>query len=159
MRWEDLILYEDDERHILGDVDGNIYEVSDRYFEDAGTPFSALFITKDFALSGDPKQNFKLVETVIGICDEHFDEEDQAVHSFAISASLDFGRNWTAEIIVNIESEELDEHSGTNYVEQIVNWIERGRQVRFKIRNINGSYFRIESLNINSISLKRTRIN
>ncbi len=161
MRWEDLILYEDDERHILGDVDGNIYEVSDRYFEDAGTPFSALFITKDFALSGDPKQNFKLVETVIGICDEHFDEEDQAVHSFAISASLDFGRNWTAEIIVNIESEELDEHSGTNYVEQIVNWIERGRQVRFKIRNINGSYFRIESLNIgfNASGVLKTNYN
>ena len=148
MRWEDLIVYEDDERHVIGDVDGNIYEISDRYFEDAGTPFSAVFITKDFALSGDPKQNFKLVETVIGICDEHFDAEEQAVHSFAISASLDFGRNWTAEIIVNIESEELDEYSGTNYVEQIVNWVERGRQVRFRIRNVNGSFFKIESLNI-----------
>ena len=62
---------------------------------------------------------------------------------------------------MNIESEELDEHSGTNYVEQIVNWIERGRQVRFKIRNINGSYFRIESLNIgfNASGVLKTNYN
>lgn len=133
MRWEDLILYEDNERWVLGDVDGYIYEISDREYDDAGTDIGAYFITRDFPLN-DPKQNFKLLQAVIGIC-------NRTAGSFTIQASVDFGNTWTEAI-------EVDVILGSDYIENIVNWIERGRQVRFKIMNVTGSFFRIESLNI-----------
>lgn len=131
MRCEELLVYEDDESHFLGSEDGNIYEISDRYTNDDGTAFNSYFITKDYPLN-DVKQWFKFLQTVIGICNE-------IEGSFSISVSVDFGNTWTDAI-------EVDVAQGVDYVEHIIHWIERGRQVRLKFENISGSYFSIESV-------------
>lgn len=140
MRWDDLILYEDNERYIMGDEDGYIYELSDRFIIDDDDIFSAYFITRDFPLN-DAKYNFRLLQSVIGICCER-------EGAFTIEASVDFGRTWTAPIAVNTAANNADGFYGDDYIEHIVNWIERGRQVRFRISNTAGSFFKIESMNI-----------
>ena len=138
MKWEDLILYEDNERIIFGDADGYIYEFTSRHFLDELTAFSAYVVTRDYPLN-DIRHYFRLCQTIIGVC-------NKLDGSFQISASVDFGNTWIDVDAFGYEAVDID--YGDNYIEYIANWLETGRQVRFKIENIDGSYFSIESLNI-----------
>jgi len=130
--------------YLLGDEDGYIYKLAESYTTDArssvATNIAATVTTKDFPLN-DPKHTFRLLEAVIGlIC-------KSTATTLSIRASVDMGVNWSTAVTIASTL-------GTDYYEeQIANFIERGRQVRFEITNVSGSPFIIESIDIGFNSL------
>jgi len=131
--WESMTSYSDAVQ-LVGDDKGYVYELSPSFTTDNSNNFVATVTTRDFPLN-DPKFTFRLAELVIGIT-------DQDTGSVQIRASVDFGSTWTDYVAVTMDGTTVS----STYVEQIVNFIERGKQVRFQITNVTGSYFELESL-------------
>lgn len=132
-RWSDLIFYENNTRYVLGDKDGYIYEFSPDWTNDDGVanPININIVTRDYPIN-DRKHCFHLRELVMGI-------DTQSAGNIMVRASIDFGETWSGWAILSLVG-------ASDYVERIANFIERGRQVRFQIQNLNGTPFGIESL-------------
>ncbi len=141
-RWKDLLLYDDNLTYLLGDSDGYIYDIAPEYTVDRLLIDSAEYnadiecsiTTKDYPLN-DPKHTFKLCELIVGMI--RFASGD-----LIIRASVDFGTNWSAWLTIPNTPEQGDAF----YVEHIANFVQRGRQVRFQLQNVDGADFEIESL-------------
>jgi hypothetical protein len=131
-RWNDMLSYGGKRTYVVGDSEGYVYEFGTSTSDD-GVAISCDMITKDYPLN-DVKQLFNLNEVVVGF-------EGQSSGTIKICASIDHGVSWS-------EWRTIDMTSSAEYLESIVNFALRGRQVRFRIQNISGSYFEIESLNV-----------
>jgi hypothetical protein len=133
MRFEDMIVYANNKSNIIGDSDGNVYKMNSSYQDDNGTDILSTFTTKDYTLN-EPKQNFKLLESVISFLTSNGE-------FIKIRASVDFGATWTDCLDIPMD--------GTaTHKEYLVNFIERGRNVRFELANKDSAYFEIESISI-----------
>ena len=141
-RWTDLIIFEDNMSYLLGDSDGYIYDFSPAFSDDLLTvsgvnyteEIECMIETKDFPLN-DPKHTVKICELVIGMI--RFSSG-----SLRVRASVDFGANWSAWITIPNTATTGD----ALYVEHIANFVQRGRQARFQLENVDGADFEIESL-------------
>jgi len=131
-RWDCLNMFSDDV-YFLGDKDGYVYKFAPIYTTDNGTDFTATITTRDYPLN-DMKYTVRLNELVIGLI-------KQSTGDIEVRCSVDFGANWSDWTTISM----IDTENNI-YMEQIANFVERGKQVRFEIRNSLGSYFEIESL-------------
>jgi hypothetical protein len=130
--------------YLVGDSAGYIYKIAPTYTADARTTatgvssnyIASTFITKDYPLN-DPKHTFRLIEVVFGLI------KQSATTSCQVYASVDYGVTWSSAVTVTANST-----TSGDYIEYIANFIQRGRQVRFKVMNVDGSQFKIESMNI-----------
>ena len=127
--------------YLLGDSDGYIYNLASDFSRDeldiSGTVYdediACSITTKDYPLN-DPKHTIKICELVIGML--RFTDGDLRVR-----VSVDFGTNWSSWVTVPNTAQSGD----ALYVEHIANFIQRGRQARFQIENVDGADFEIES--------------
>jgi hypothetical protein len=152
MRWVDLIIYENIDRYLLGDSNGNVYEFAPEFDDDNGYGFVSSFTTKDFDM-GNPKYTIKVLEAILGMRQQYDDSGTAISSSVRIRASVDFGNTWSEYQTVVING--IDE-----YIEGIANFYVRGKQVRFEIDNNVSSppdAFELENLNIgyNDSGIKR----
>ena len=74
-------------------------------------------------------------------------EDDEQIQ---IRASVDFGENWCNWIDIDIDG-------AVSYIEGIVNFMERGKQVRLELRNVDGSNINIESIVIGYNDMKEKK--
>ena len=118
---------------VLGDSLGYIYEMDFTQMDDNGIDISASFETKDYAL-GSYKMAFRLLETIIVA--ERF-----AGAVVKISASTNYGTTWSPIVMINLDTVE-------SVYDHVQNWDLKGEKVRFRIENVEGAEFVIESLNI-----------
>ena len=152
MRWVDLIIYENIDRYLLGDSNGNIYEFAPEFDDDNGYGFVSSFTTKDFDM-GNPKYTIKVVEAILGMRQIYDEDGNADSSSVRIRASVDFGNSWSEwQTVVTTGIDE--------YIEGIANFYVRGKQVRFEIDNNVSTppdYFEFENLNIgyNDSGIKR----
>lgn len=128
--WNDLYGSTGNKVYVLGDKDGYVYEWGGTATTDNGTNISAYIKTKDYPLN-DTKHAFQLLDVVMGM--------EQGTGDVQISASVNFGGEWSSWVDLSLVG-------STTYKEEVANFIMRGKQVRFWIRNSSGSYFKIESI-------------
>ncbi len=100
--------------------------------------------TKDYPLN-DEKHTFLLLEAVVGLIQQitgiWVTNNVSLTPQVRIRASVDFGANWSGWVTVDLDNT-------VEYFEEIINYMQYGRQVRFQLENLNGSPFELESLNI-----------
>jgi hypothetical protein len=129
---------------VLGDSAGYVYLIDYADILDYATNITAYIETKDYPLN-DFKHLFRLLETSIIL-------EDQVTSTIQISYSVDFGTTWSTPVVVNQNVTE-------NVYDHIQNHFGTGKQVRFKLENVAGSRFALESLTCGfediGISIKR----
>ena len=135
IRWRDLIAYDNniDVSYLLGNENGYIYEFAEAYANDNGVDIDCDATTSDFPLN-DKEHTFKLLKAVVGM-------QDSEGETIRVRASVDFGENWSDWVIISI-----DATSPAVYIEGIVNFMQRGKQVRFQFQNIDGGQINIESV-------------
>ncbi|MCP3681396.1 MAG: hypothetical protein GY861_01780 [bacterium] len=117
---------------VFGDENGLIYDMNYETADDNGTDIVAFIETKDFDLN-EYNQAFKLLETALTL--------EDGSGSIQISTSIDSGTTWSDAVIVAQNTAEL-------IYEHTQNWLRRGRKARFRIENVSGSEFALESLRI-----------
>ena len=116
---------------LLSDKDGYIYEMREDCDDDDGTDIDAFIETKDYPLN-DMRLNVTVTELELGMTAE-------SVGSIRIKASTDYGHTWTAWQTISLIAD-------GDHADHIIHFLQEGRQVRFRIENIDGSYFELESL-------------
>lgn len=128
-RWSDFLSYGGTPTFLFGDKDGYVYEYGAG--DDNGTIIGANFTTRDYPLN-DPVQLFKLLQFIIGFA-------RSGAGTLRVKASVDFGNEWSQWGTINLD--------GTvEYMERIVNFLMRGKQVRFYVESVDGVNFEIESI-------------
>jgi hypothetical protein len=117
---------------VFGDEDGYVYLMDLTELDDNGADITCYAVTKDYSLN-EYKQAFILLETIL--------TTETNAGSLQISCSLDFGDNYSTPVVI-------DQNTAGSIYEHVINWLQHGEQVRFKIENVEGSKFAFESLEI-----------
>jgi hypothetical protein len=133
LRWADMVSYSTVQSILLGDTDGYVYEFRDSYSADEGGAIGASFTTRDYPMN-DPVHVFMLLEAVLGM-------SSRTAGDIQIEASVDFGETWSDPVVVN-------QAGAASYVEYIANFLQKGLQARFRVTNIDGADFEVESIMI-----------
>lgn len=112
---------------VFGDINGNVYLMDFTELTDNGIIIPVNFTTKDFF---DSEYALKILQTML--------TTESNTGSLQIRCSVDYGNTWSAPITIN-------QNTITSIYEHVQNWLQRGEQVRYKINNVTGSQFAIES--------------
>jgi len=136
VRWDDLLFYEDTRRRVFGTTDGNVLKFDFIYEQDEDVDIDSSFTTKDYALNND-RQDFVLCELIVA----YVNKVNTGVgNNFKFRVSIDFGENYSDWITVDNSSDSTE-----YYKETILNYMQRGKQIRFQFSNIDSSNFELES--------------
>jgi len=143
-RFDDMLSYEQNVRYLVGDESGNVYRFNPRYLDDDGTNITSYLTTRDYPIN-DPRHSFYLLEAVVGLVRQTNVAGEAITTTMTVEASVDFGVNWSAAVTITVTGDDLS--AGYDlFTENIVNFYQRGNQVRFRISNVSGSTFELENL-------------
>jgi len=121
--------------YVLGDENGYVYEFEPVYGTDNGTEIATTVITKDYTCPSEtvePRKQADLIsEVTISVL-------NAAPGTMRVNVSTDFGTTWSADIDVPV--------GGTELADRVLGLKHLGKQVEFKIRNVNGISFTLDSL-------------
>lgn len=119
--------------YVLGDENGYVYEFEQICGTDDGTPISTTIITKDYPCpeEGDRKIADLIVELTISVL-------NAATGYICLNVSTDFGSTWSADR--NIPC------GGTELTDIPIGLKHLGKQVSFRLRNVNGISYELDSL-------------
>lgn len=131
VRWMDLLLSKK-WCHFLGGADGHVYHFSDEFDTDAGTAIDAMVETKDFDFQ-IPIHTKKLLENSISFV-------PYTGSQMSLEMSNDGGATWADPIVFDID--------GIGFIRRMCKYFSRSTLFRFRARNVNGSMFELESMNI-----------
>ncbi len=141
LRWTDLKKTESQDRVLLGDSAGKIYEFEKTHTMDDGTSIESQLITKDYPVN-DPKHTIRILEFVLGFA-KVLDSTSTAVSTgVTVEVSVDFGESWSTAVTITEAWTGLSADYRTN----VYNFLERGKHVRFRITSDSGTPFDLESL-------------
>jgi hypothetical protein len=133
-----------EDKIVLGDEAGQTYLMqteddlgSYTTDDDDGTAIDVTLETKDFVLN-DPKHVVRIYEAVVGFT------RQTAGQNITLEASVDYGTTWSTAVTID---QGLPAGSNT-YMENVVNLMQHGKVIRFRIKNVSGSEFEMESLGI-----------
>ncbi|MCG7851906.1 MAG: hypothetical protein MIO92_05235, partial [Methanosarcinaceae archaeon] len=120
---------------LFGTPQGNVYIMDFVDTDDNGTDIDSYIETKDYEFLSEAIGRFaaRVQETVLRLADKE--------NTLQISCSMDYGTTWSLPVVVT-------QNITTAVKEHVQNWLQRGKEVRFKIENIDGSEFEIESFEI-----------
>jgi len=128
-RWIDLLDTGEGERLLLSDRLGNIYEFSSNFEEDITTtvsyPVRAYIETKDYELNKGLTFLFLGLTIRVQLLEG---EMGFSPSSLFVSASCDYGRNWTSEQEIQLDGTET-------FMEKRLGYMMRGKAIRLKIRS------------------------
>ena len=130
-QWQDYRENSDVFSYLFGSEDGNIYEMSDIYTNDAGYSIDASLITKDYYIN-DPINTIKLLEILLVI-------KPHPSYTIGISVSMDYGITWSEETEVSLVG-------AGELIDKTIGMYERGKSVRIKINNIESSQFELDGI-------------
>jgi hypothetical protein len=147
MRWTDLLLVEEQERYLMGDKDGYIYDFSNTTNTDDGNNNTYQVVTKDYPIN-DPKHTIRVVELALGLEKTKDVNGDVITTNLQVEASVDFGANWSTAATVTETWLSGGTEVAEDFKQVVINFLERGRQVRFRITNVSGAPFNLEALTI-----------
>lgn len=117
-------------KYALGDEDGNVYELDETVGTDNGINIDMIFETCDHP-SEDYFMSRIFERLFIGI-------EAVPVGNIIINISTDAGTTWSSDILIPL--------TGSGFIELVAAIMKRGKRIRIRGRNVNGSQPRIESL-------------
>jgi hypothetical protein len=136
LRWEDVKRIESQDRYLFGDSSGNIYQFEKQYLTDNGTNITTQLVTRDYPIN-DPKHIIRILEIVIGFSKLTNPVSATVItNTVKVETSVDFGENWSSPVSV---TETWSGLSG-DYTEHIYNFLQRGKQVRFRITATSNAY-------------------
>jgi len=149
IRWRDVLTYDNNNAvsYLVGDNEGYIYEFAEEHEDDNATEIECTIETGDHPLN-DREHTFRLLKATVSMQDGDPVTDDGG--TIDVGASVDFGANWTPYINLTIEG-------AVDYIEGVANFMERGKQVRFRFRNIDGGDINIESVLVgfNDMGIKK----
>lgn len=118
---------------LFGDKDGYVYEW-DKSGDDDGTEIDAYVVSRDLPLvitENGEMRNSKLLKLEVGLV--------AGTGELQICSSPNYGETWSPWATISLSG-------ATSYVERVAQIIQRGRQHRFWIQNVDGANFEIESM-------------
>jgi hypothetical protein len=133
----------EDDTIMMGDSAGYVYLIDFTDTNDNGTNISAYIDTKDFNFISQQIGEFtaRINESVVRLRDN--------AGQVNVYASTDHGNTWSLPVTINQNiTEEMRDH--------IQNWFLRSRHVMFRIENVGGSEYEMESF---EISLEKSGTN
>jgi hypothetical protein len=133
----------EDDTIMMGDSAGYVYDIDFTDTNDNGTNISAYIDTKDFNFISQQIGEFtaRINESVVRLRDN--------AGQVNVYASTDHGNTWSLPVTINQNiTEEMRDH--------IQNWFLRSRHVMFRIENVSGSEYEMESF---EISLEKSGTN
>lgn len=130
LTWNDLTVVSGNKYYLIGDSEGNVYTYGGSSNDDNGYEISSTLETRDYSFN-ELKHAKKIMEIIVGC--------EPGTGTIQVACSTDFGATWSDWITIVFSGT-------TDYVERVGNLIRVGKQMRFKFRNVSGSYYEIESI-------------